>query len=348
MPNPHGRRQTGALTLALLTAAAVTVAASVAAASGAISLNPSALGFGGQQVGTTSSARSVTLTNTAADPLTVHTVGLTGAHAPDYAVVADLCTGATLAPSESCAMSLTFTPRATGARLATLAFTSSAETNPTLSLTGSGTQPRLGVDRQSIAFEMSAVGQSSPSRTLTVSNTGSGPLGPISVAVAGAHPADFAVTANTCTAVYGAGQSCTLTLRATPAADGARAATLVLSSNDPAGPTNVALATVGDGVPPVSTIDNTDMSVLPRNLQALSGTAGDMRAGVAEVVVTYQNVAGGPTTVRPALDCDAARTTCTWRIPAPVVPGVYRVNARASDRVGNLEGPGPQITVIVL
>lgn len=315
---------------------------------GTISFNPSSLGFGSQGVGTTSAPRSITLTNTGAGALTVNAMSIGGSNAANFQLAVDPCSATTLASGQSCQMMITFTPGAVGSHIASLVPSSTASSNPVATLLGTGTQPKLSVSRTTIAFGTNAVGQASPAQSLVVTNTGSGPLGPIVLSMAGAHAGDFGVISNGCTATYAASGSCTVTLRATPTADGARTGTLVLTSNDPLGPTNVTLSAIGDGLPPASTISNADMSVLVSNIQSFSGSVGDVRSGVADLTLTVTNAAGLATVSRPALDCDGARTTCSWRVTAPLIPGIYRVNARGTDLVGNMESPGPTVTLIVL
>lgn len=48
-----------------------------------------------------------------------------------------------------------------------------------------------------------------------------------------------------------------------------------------------------------------------------------------------------------ALSCNGSRTYCTWSVAGPPLSGLYVVNARATDSEGNVETPGPTITVIV-
>ena len=85
----------------------------------AASFSPTSIRFGTQKVGTTSSAKIVTLTNTSAT-ITMSITGITfaGADPGDFAQT-PTC-GSTLGPKASCTMSVTFSPKATGARTATL------------------------------------------------------------------------------------------------------------------------------------------------------------------------------------------------------------------------------------
>jgi hypothetical protein len=76
---------------------------------------------------------------------------------------------------------------------------------------------------------------------VTLRNDGGAPL-----ALSGISPAgDFLVDAGACMAPLSPGASCTLLVRFTPSVAGARAGSLTIASNDPAGPSTVALAGTG-------------------------------------------------------------------------------------------------------
>jgi hypothetical protein len=79
-------------------------------------------------------------------------------------------------------------------------------------------------------------------KSLTLTNTGSGSLTITGLAFAGADPGDFYVASTTCAQPLAPGASCQLTVIFAPSRAGARAATLVISSNDPAGPQSVGLS----------------------------------------------------------------------------------------------------------
>ncbi len=96
------------------------------------------LSFAKQNVGTGSPPQAVTLTNGGAATAALYTPALAGANAGDF-TVANNCTGA-LAASAQCALTVTFTPTAKGARSASLLLLDSAFDSPqvvTLSGTGS-------------------------------------------------------------------------------------------------------------------------------------------------------------------------------------------------------------------
>ena len=106
-----------------------------------VSLDPAELSFGEQLVGTGSAARQASLRNIGTAPLTIGSVGVSGANAAEFAPVSTCPVApATLAPGASCAIGLTFTPAAPGRRSATLAVVDNAAGSPhTIALSGTGT-----------------------------------------------------------------------------------------------------------------------------------------------------------------------------------------------------------------
>jgi hypothetical protein len=76
-----------------------------------------------------------------------------------------------------------------------------------------------------VAFGSQTVTTTSAARTVTVSNTGNGPLAISSLTLAGANAADFAVSSPTCLAASVApGGTCTVNVTFTPSVAGARIA----------------------------------------------------------------------------------------------------------------------------
>ncbi len=76
--------------------------------------------FETRTVGSRSKSLAATLSNDDVRPITIATVGVTGAEAGDFSVAGGSCAGATLAPGESCELSASFDPTATGLREALL------------------------------------------------------------------------------------------------------------------------------------------------------------------------------------------------------------------------------------
>jgi sorbitol-specific phosphotransferase system component IIA len=99
---------------------------------------PASLTFAAQTVGTTSAAKTVTLTNNLSTALTINSITFTGTDPGDFASPTNTC-GTTLAANSTCTISVTFTPAALHSRSATLNVNDSANNSPqTVALTGTG------------------------------------------------------------------------------------------------------------------------------------------------------------------------------------------------------------------
>ena len=225
-----------------------------------VSLATPSLGFGNQTTGTTSAPQAETVTNTGNANLTISTVTISGANAGDFAKSADTCSGATVLPNATCAVSVTFTSAA-GRRTATLSIIDNAANSPqTVSLSGTGTAVRL--SPTSLSFGAQPVGSSSL-KTVTLTNLGSTPLSISSLSVVsfapltprGTKAGEFAIQSTSCVAggsVAGPG-SCTIKVAFRPTVAGVRSATLVISDSDPGSPQTVNLRGTGTAVRPSAT-----------------------------------------------------------------------------------------------
>jgi hypothetical protein len=173
----------------------------------AAALSATNLAFDDQLVGTASTAKTVTLTNTGDSPLTV-SVAISGTNASDFTKTTTC--GSTLAALGSCTIDVTFTPSATGNRSATLTVTGTA-----VALTGTGTDFGLGAasggstsktvsagGTATFNLQVTPTGFSGPV-TLACAFQGSTPRGascsvsPSSVTVNGTDPAAFTVSVTT-------------------------------------------------------------------------------------------------------------------------------------------------------
>jgi putative Ig domain-containing protein/ASPM-SPD-2-Hydin domain-containing protein len=124
--------------------------APAAQAAAAVTFTPTSLTFPTEPIGTTSPAQSVSVANTGDAGLFINSAAITG-QTLDFTVVNDGCSGLTLAPGASCAMSITFKPTASGTRTAALTVTDNAPSSPQsapLIGTGSGTNPALAINTQ--------------------------------------------------------------------------------------------------------------------------------------------------------------------------------------------------------
>ena len=207
------------------------------------SLSPGSLYFESQAVGTTSSAQSVTLTNTGNATLSITSVTISGAQAGDFAQT-NTC-GGSVAAGANCSFSVSFTPGATGSRTAALTLSDNAPDSPqSVPLSGTGTAPAVSLSPGSLSFGNQAVGTTSSAQSVTLTNTGNATLSISSVTISGAQAGDFAQT-NTCGGSVAAGANCSFSVSFTPGAAGSRTAALTLSDNAPGSPQAAALSGAG-------------------------------------------------------------------------------------------------------
>lgn len=207
----------------------------------AIGVTPDPLAFGDQTVGTTSAPAGVTLENTGGADLVVSAVGT--ASAP-FADAGGTCGAApfTLTPGSSCTLDYEFSPMATGPFSQNISVESNASSSPdTFELTGNGIQSALSLSPGSVNFGSIHLG-TSDSATVTVTNTGSGPL-EITGLSGLAEP--FSVIGGSCVPVpttVPVDGSCTIEIGFNGASKGSFSDTLLIESNAPGSPHAVAVS----------------------------------------------------------------------------------------------------------
>jgi hypothetical protein len=105
----------------------------------------------------------------------------------------------------------------------------------------------VSLDRNSIDFGDQALGETSNSRRVTVTNPGGRPLYVNSLEVRGENWRDFAVVGDSCTGkTIAPNRSCIVDVQFTPTSTGDRRASLVLTDNAPDSPQKVRLT--GSGI----------------------------------------------------------------------------------------------------
>jgi hypothetical protein len=112
-----------------------------------------------------------------------------------------------------------------------------------------GGAPALSFSPTSRAFPSAYLGTATAPATVAVVNSGTAPLSPSRVTIAGTHPGDFVLVSDPCTgATLDPAESCAIQLRFQPTATGHRTATVVVTSNANGSPHSAAIS--GDGVTP--------------------------------------------------------------------------------------------------
>jgi hypothetical protein len=206
-----------------------------------VAVSPTSLSFGNQRTGTTSSAQTITVSNTGNATLTISSVSLGGTDASQYAQTNNC---SSVAAGSSCTISVTFTPTSSGSKSASVSIAHNASGSPTsvsLSATAAAT-PVVTVSPATLSF-IGAVGTTSGAQVITVSNTGATALTVSGVSLTGADAALFSQTSN-CASVT-AGDSCTISVRFIPASSGSKSASISISHNGSGSPASVPITGTG-------------------------------------------------------------------------------------------------------
>ena len=312
-----------------------------------IVLTPLTLAFAATIVNQNAAAQNITISNTGGNPATLQTPVILGADPADFAITANTCT-ATLAPANSCTVSITFTPTASGARSATLSITDSAGTasleTQTASLTGTGNAPATDtLSPLSLTFAQQQIGTTSPAQTVTLTNSGGVPLTLIGASLS---PGDFSVV-NACGNSLAAGSSCAFKVTFSPTAAGTRTATL--SITDQFHTQTVALSGIGIAGPGVS-LSPVALSFPATGvgLAAIAQTLTLTNNGGLPLILS--NIAASPGFTLGASTCNAtlaANAVCTITLVfAPTAAGpiagalTLTDNASSATQTTSLSGTG--------
>lgn len=281
----------------------------------AVVLTPATLDFGNQTVGTTSTVRTASLSNSGSGPLSIASVvASTG-----YSVSHDC--GSTLAAGASCTLSVSFAPTASGALAGSVGISSNAAGSPqSLGLSGTGVaaSPMLVWVPATPALDFGdlALGAAAAVQTLTLSNQGPGSASLQQITLAGAQASDFSLSsAGTCALnlSLATGASCTVVVAFQPGAVGPRSALLHLASSG-TNPPDVTLA--GNGTAMAQASITVLPSALTFSLDPAASVADPQQltlqnSGSASVTVSAARIASGNFTLAAAASNGCAATPFT-------------------------------------
>src|SRR5215469_15904695 len=211
-----------------------------------VSLSPSTLTFPNQPVGTTSASQQVTLTNKGYAALSIASIVVAGTNNTDFAQT-NTCSSS-VAVGASCTIEVSFTPLAIGNRSASLTIADNATgSSQAVLLGGAGLAPIASLSPTSISFNSAPVGSSSAAQMLTLTNTGTASLTLSSIVISGTNSSDFSQTNNcpSSSSSLASGGSCSISVTFTPAAAGARNASVVVADNAAVSPQIASLAGIG-------------------------------------------------------------------------------------------------------
>ncbi|HKW33377.1 MAG TPA: choice-of-anchor D domain-containing protein, partial [Candidatus Acidoferrum sp.] len=248
-----------------------------------IAVSPSSLSFSNQLVGTTSSALAAKVSNNGAVATTI-AVAASG----DYAQTNNCpVSPATLAPSASCNISVTFKPTATGIRNGAITVSDRLPGSPqTVALTGTGVAPIVTLGGNSISFGTQIVGTSSAVQMVSLSNTGAATLTftGAGITVTGTNSGDFSQT-NTCGASVAAGANCNINITFKPTATGARSASLTLNDDAANSPQSVSLS--GTGVAPAVSLSSASLTFTSQPVGTTSASQNIMLSNTGNATLTF-------------------------------------------------------------
>ena len=316
-------------------------------APGKLTLTPATFAFGSEVIGTATAAQPFTVQNTGEVTVAVGTPVLSSS---DY-----LLTGAcpaTLAPSASCTLTVSFRPTMTGDRPGQLTIPGDGSGTPvSATLDGTGTTPgQLSFNPSSLAFGSVAIG-STANATTTVTNSGGTSVHLSAITATG----DFSVTGGSCavsTAIAAGGASgstCTVTVAFTPSADGSRSGTLALVNDGSPNPAQAGLAGVGVAPGNLSLSPATVQfgSVVLNTTPAPQATITATNSGGVAITLGAPSIDGngyslGSTTCGSTL---GANSNCTIQVmfsptAAGDSPGVFSLSGAGVTRTVSLDGNG--------
>jgi hypothetical protein len=238
-----------------------------------VTLTPTSLAWGIVVIGSTSSAKTATLTNAGGGTITITSISVTGVDGTEFPISANTC-GSSLAAGASCTISVEFKPTAEGTQSATLTVVDGGGTQ-TAAVSGTGTAVKFAP--ASLTFTGTAVGASSAPQTATMTNLGSSAITITSIVVGGADPSDFTET-NTCGSTLAPNSSCAITVTFSPNALGTLTANITVTDSDVTSPQKLILTGTGMQA-------NVSYTVLPTSIAFPSENVG-LQSSCQPVVVT--------------------------------------------------------------
>ncbi len=293
-----------------------------------LSVQPTSLSFGTQQINLPSAVQTVTVTNISQSTVTAN-------WSVDYNFQADGGTcgsPATLAAGQSCTMGMRFYPVALGplSGQLTLSVTESGLSNSgevSLDLSGIGST----ISASSLSFGPQGVGTTSASQSVTIIATTQAALNIASIAVND----DFAET-NTCGSSVAKGSSCAITLTFTPTALGPRTGTLTITDSASDSPQTVTLTGTGTASPE-ATLSPTSLNFAPQNTGTTSApqTVTISNPGVSALSITSIAASGDFAETNTCGASVAGGSSCAVSVTfAPTATGTRTGTLTITDNAG--------------
>jgi hypothetical protein len=260
----------------------------------AAALSTTLLTFPAQAVGAPGNAQSVTVIDLGSTALAVSNATATG----DFSIQ-NGCASSVAPAGGTCAIQVTFTPTALGARTGVLTITdSSAGSARTVQLTGAGGAAAAAFSPTSLTFASQQPNTTSASQQVTLTNSGALPLEISHIDITGA----FAET-NQCGTTIAAGQGCAISVTFTPTAVGSATGTLSVTDSAADNPQSISLKGTG-GTP------NLGLAIVPNSPTSATVSAGQDAS--YSLLIGGQGIAGNAT-----VTCTGAPTGVVCGVPLP-------------------------------
>jgi len=310
-------------------------------AAAAIVLNPLSVTYSGTNVGSTSAAQNITVSNTGGVTASLQTPVVTG----DFTITANTC-GASLATNTGCTVAVAFVPAASGTLTGTLSITDSAGTQ-TAQLSGTGVEPATdALAPLSLTFAAQQLSTSSAQQQVTLTNNGDAPLTLIAAQITSG---DFTVV-NGCGNSLNGHSSCALLVAFVPTALGARNGVLTVADvlrSQTVSLNGTGIAPPGASLAPVSPVA---FGVVGVGLTTAAQTVTLTNNGGAALAIASITATGDFAIVAGSNTCGASLATglaCTMQVEftptaAGARTGIFTVadNVASSPQTLQLTGTG--------
>jgi Bacterial Ig-like domain (group 2) len=207
-------------------------------------LAPSSLAFGNQQIQTTSTAQTVTITSSGTASLTINTIAV-GANFSQTNNCGTL--PVSLLPGAFCTVSVKFAPTTTGLKSGTLTVTDNTSAGTeTVGLSGTGTAPALTLSPTSLTFGNQNLNTTSAAQTILITSSGTANSVISAIGVSGDY-----LQSNTCgpfPKTLAPVATCSVAVNFKPTVNGTRIGVLTITDNSAAGSDTANLTGTGDSI----------------------------------------------------------------------------------------------------
>ena len=181
------------------------------AISAEIGIERSPLVFGKVEVGRSSPSRTLTFTSKGSASLQVAQIEKNGQHAADFEIGGNTCTHATLPPDKICTVSVHFSPRAAGNRVAGLTIRDNAgDGTQFVDFSGTGITPDIEIQPTAVEFAIQQASGPGQEKSVTVRSVGEAPLRLGMVSLQGGSSRDFRITSECDGKTLFTGSRCTI------------------------------------------------------------------------------------------------------------------------------------------